>query len=211
MKEYSRQPRKQRLANYNKNQHAQMRSMSAHLSDELLKEYSLVRSMTVRKGDTVKVVRGIFKGHTAKVVKVFPKRGFLSIEEGTLTKADGKKVARMFRPSNVILTKMDLSDPWRREKLSRFRTPGKAEEEAAERNREAAEKKEEAAEKKAEAAEEKKALKEAGDAEALAEQDAEADMTPGDKEGKGADGKKGIEGPAHHTTKVAKDGKEEMK
>jgi large subunit ribosomal protein L24 len=124
MKDYSRQPRKQRLANYTKNQHAQMRAMSAHLSDELLKEYGLVRSVTVRKGDTVKVVRGIFKGHTAKVAKAFPQKGFISIDEATLTKSDGKKVARMFRPSNVILTKLDLSDPWRREKLSRFRTPG---------------------------------------------------------------------------------------
>lgn len=167
MKDYSTQPRKQRLANYNKNQHAQMRSMSAHLSDELLKEYSLVRSVTVRKGDTIKVVRGIFKGHTAKVVKVFPQRGFISIEEATLTKADGKKVARMFRPSKVILTKLDLSDPWRREKLSRFKTPGRAraaEEEAAE--------KKQTAEKK-EAAEEKKELKEAKEAEALVEVEGE--------------------------------------
>jgi len=154
MKDYSRQPRKQRLANYNKNQHAQMRSMSAHLSDELLKEYGLVRSVTVRKGDTVKVVRGIFKGHTAKVVKAFPQKGFISIEEATLTKADGKKVARMFRPSNVILTKMDMSDAWRREKMSRFRTPGGsgAAEDAQDRKKEAAEKKVEAAGKKVEAA-----------------------------------------------------------
>jgi len=154
MKDYSRQPRKQRLANYNKNHHAQVRSMSAHLSDELLKEYGLVRSVTVRKGDTVKVVRGIFKGHASKVAKAFPQKGFISIEETTLTKADGKKVARMFRPSNVILTKLDLSDPWRREKLSRFRTPGGsgAAEDAEVRKKEAAERKLEAAGKKVEAA-----------------------------------------------------------
>jgi large subunit ribosomal protein L24 len=171
MKEYSRQPRKQRLANYNRNQHAQMRAMSAHLSDELLKEYGLVRSFTVRKGDTVKIVRGIFKGHVAKVVKAFPQKGFISIDEATLTKADGKKVARMFRPSNVILTKLDLTDPWRREKLSRYRTPGgsAAAEQEADLKKEA-EKIEEAADKK-EAAEEKKALEEAGEAEALAEEE----------------------------------------
>lgn len=185
MKDYSTQPRKQRLANYNRNQHSQMRSMSAHLSDELLKEYSLVRSVTVRKGDTVKVVRGIFKGHTAKVVKVFPQRGFITIDEATLTKADGKKVARMFRPSKVILTKLDLSDPWRREKLSRFKTPGRAraaEEEAAG--------KKEAAEKK-DAAEEKQELKAAKEAEELAEDmDAEEqgeEGEAGEKEEEGAE------------------------
>lgn len=174
MKDYSTQPRKQRLANYNRNQHAQMRAMSAHLSDELLKEYSLVRSVTVRKGDTVKVVRGIFKGHTAKVVKVFPQRGFITIDEATLTKADGKKVARMFRPSKVILTKLDMSDPWRREKLSRFKTPGRAraaEEEAAS--------KKETAERK-EAAEEKQELKAAKEAEALAE-DMDAERQEGEE------------------------------
>jgi len=174
MKDYSTQPRKQRLANYNRNQHAQMRAMSAHLSDELLKEYSLVRSVTVRKGDTVKVVRGIFKGHTAKVVKVFPQRGFITIDEATLTKADGKKVARMFRPSKVILTKLDMSDPWRREKLSRFKTPGRAR--AAEE--EAAGKKDTA--QKKEAAEEKQELKAAKEAEALAE-DMEAKEQEGEK------------------------------
>ncbi len=132
--------------------------MAAHLSDELLKEYGLVRSVVVRKGDTVKVVRGIFKGHTAKVAKVFPKKGCISIEEATLTKADGKKVARMFRPSKVILTKLDLSDPWRREKLSRFKTPerDRAAEEGAAEKKQAAEEKEEAAAEKKEAAEEKK-------------------------------------------------------
>jgi len=99
--------------------------MAAHLSDELLKEYSRVRSVTVRKGDTVKVVRGVFKGHTAKVIKVVPRRGMISIEEATLTKADNKKVARLFRPSKVIITKLDLSDPWRREKLQQFKAPSR--------------------------------------------------------------------------------------
>ena len=136
MKEYSRQPRKQRLAGFNLNAHERGRAMSAHLSDELLKEYSRIRSLTVRKGDTVKVVRGAFKGQVAKVIKVFPRKGMISIEEATLTKADNKKVARLFRPSKVIITKLDLADPWRREKLSKFKVPG------------AEEKKEEPAEKK---------------------------------------------------------------
>lgn len=127
MKHYSTQPRKQRLAGYNKNAQERTRAMAAHLSDELLKEYSRVRSVTVRKGDTVKVIRGAFKGQVSKVVKVFPRKGMISVEEATLTKADGKKVARLFRPSKVILTKLDLSDPWRREKLNRFKVPTRAE------------------------------------------------------------------------------------
>ncbi len=50
MKEYSRQPRKQRLASYNLNAHGRGRAMSAHLSDELLKEYITLRSITVEAG-----------------------------------------------------------------------------------------------------------------------------------------------------------------
>jgi len=150
MKHYSTQPRKQRLFGYNRNAHDRSRAMSAHLSDELLKEYNRMRSLTVRKGDTVKVVRGAFKGQVAKVIKVFPRKGMISIEEATLTKADNKKVARMFRPSKVILTKLDLSDPWRREKLQKFKESSaeeKREEKAAEKAEKAAEKAEKAAEK----------------------------------------------------------------
>lgn len=170
MKHYSTQPRKQRLFGYTRNAHDRSRAMGAHLSDELLKEYSRMRTLTVRKGDTVKVVRGAFKGQVAKVIKVFPRKGMISIEEATLTKADNKKVARLFRPSKVIITKLDLSDPWRREKLQKFKvSPAeeKREERAAEKEEKAAEKadreekaaeqKETVAEKKAESAHEKKA------------------------------------------------------
>ena len=166
MKHYSTQPRKQRLAAYTRNAHDRCRAMGAHLSDELLKEYSRMRTLTVRKGDTVKVVRGAFKGQVAKVIKVFPRKGMISIEEATLTKADNKKVARLFRPSKVIITKLDLSDPWRREKLQQFKGPASeqkredaAEKEAkvADKEERAAETKETVAEKKAESAHEKKA------------------------------------------------------
>ena len=184
MKHYSTQPRKQRLFGYNRNAHDRSRAMSAHLSDELLKEYSRMRSLTVRKGDTVKVVRGAFKGQVAKVIKVFPRKGMISIEEATLTKADNKKVARMFRPSKVILTKLDLSDPWRREKLQKFKVQSrdeKREEKAAmkaEKEGKEAERAEKAAEKVAE-----KEVKAAEDAEKAAEKAEKA----ADKEEKAAE------------------------
>ena len=157
MKHYSTQPRKQRLFGYNRNAHDRSRAMSAHLSDELLKEYSTVRAVVVRKGDTVKVVRGSIKGHVARVIDVYPKWGLITLEgeEGTILKADGKRVARMFRPSKVIITKLDLSDPWRREKLQKAKEGAKAEKK--ERKRKPKKEKKEAP--KAEAAEEKKAEK----------------------------------------------------
>ena len=152
MKDYSRQPRKQRLAGYNKNHQAMMRSMSAHLSDDLLKEYSTVRSVTVRKGDTVKVVRGNIKGHVGKVLEVFPGRGLIKLEgEGaTIMKADGKRVARLFRPSKVIITKLDLSDNWRREKLQKLKEGAKPGRKERKRKPKKAKKDENAPEKKEE-------------------------------------------------------------
>ncbi len=159
------QPRKQRLADYNKNYNQRNRAMAAHLNDDLLKEYSRTRSVTVRKGDTVKVVRGAFRGQVAKVVKSFPARGLISIEEATLTKADGKKVARMFRPSNVVITKLDLSDPWRREKLNKFKAPGRAERREEEREEKKETAREEKEERKEKAAAEKEEKEEAGEPE----------------------------------------------
>jgi large subunit ribosomal protein L24 len=157
MKEYSRQPRKQRLAGYNKNHQDQMRSMSAHLSDELLKEYSTVRSVTVRKGDVVKVVRGNIKGHVGKVLEVFPGRGLIKLEgeEATIMKADGKRVARLFRPSKVIITKLDLSDNWRREKLEKLKQGAKPGRKERKRKPKKAKKEENAPDKKEEKKDEK--------------------------------------------------------
>jgi large subunit ribosomal protein L24 len=193
MKHYSTQPRKQRLYGYNRNAHDRSRAMSAHLSDELLKEYSRMRSLTVRKGDTVKVVRGAFKGQVAKVIKVFPRKGMISIEEATLTKADNKKVARLFRPSKVILTKLDLSDPWRREKLQRGKV-SPAEERKEERAAEKEAKEERAAEKqeKEERAQEKadREEKAADKAEKAAEKEEKAavkELKADDKAEKAAD------------------------
>ena len=193
MRSYSSQPRKQRLARYNMNAHDRGRAMAAHLSDELLKEYSRVRSLTVRKGDTVKVVRGAFKGHTAKVIKVIPRRGMISIEEATLTKADNKKVARLFRPSKVIITKLDLTDPWRREKLQKFKAPSREPREREERE----EKEEKGTE---EELEEEEGAVEGEEAEDEAEEAAEekgSEKAEAVKKVKGEEPRKAVPRPAH--------------
>ena len=73
--------------------------------------------MPVIKGDTVKVMRGDFKGHVGKVRSVDTKKGRLEIEGVIITKVDGKKVPRPVHASNVVITKLNLTDPWRRRKL----------------------------------------------------------------------------------------------
>lgn len=69
------------------------------------------------KGDMVKIMRGDFAGQTGKVRKVNVKEGTVEIEGITITKADGKKVSRPIHASNLLITKLNLADPWRRRKI----------------------------------------------------------------------------------------------
>jgi len=99
--------------------------MSAHLDtdDKELSQYNR-RSIPIHKGDTVKIVRGSYKGHTGAVTKVLRKRMLIEVDGVVLTKSDGKQVARRIHPSNVVITKLDLSDPKRKEKLESKLTKG---------------------------------------------------------------------------------------
>jgi large subunit ribosomal protein L24 len=112
--------RKQRKALYNAPAHARRRTVSSHLSQALMKEHSK-RSVRVIKGDTVMVVRGDadIVGTEGKVSKVDTKNGRLIVEGVTTTKADGAQAARSVHASKVVITKLDLTDSWRKEKLQR--------------------------------------------------------------------------------------------
>jgi len=110
--------RKQRKARYNAPLHKKRRMVSAHLDSTLMSEYN-VRSLPVRKGDTVKIVRGNedFRKIEAKVASVDVKNLKIIVENVTVPKADGTQKPKPIDPSDVVITKLDLSDPWRKEKL----------------------------------------------------------------------------------------------
>ena len=110
--------RKQRKARANAPLHMKRRMVAAHLDSALMREYN-VRSLTVRKGDTVKVLRGGegIKGVESKVARVDLSECKIIVENVTVAKADGTLTQRAVDPSNVVITKLDLSDPWRKEKL----------------------------------------------------------------------------------------------
>jgi len=116
----SKQARKQRKALYNAPIHVRRRNVSAHLSEELMKQTG-TRSSRVIKGDTVKVLRGDegVKGIEGKVSDVNTKTGRIVVEGITMPKADGTMKARPIHSSNVIITKLELTDPRRKEKLQR--------------------------------------------------------------------------------------------
>ena len=110
--------RKQRKWRANAPLHKKKRMVSVHLDSALMTEYN-VRSLPVRKGDTVRMLRGAqdFKKSEAKVASVDLKSCKIIIESITIPKADGTQKPKPVDPSDVVLTKLDLSDPWRKEKL----------------------------------------------------------------------------------------------
>jgi large subunit ribosomal protein L24 len=110
--------RKQRKELYNAPLHKKRKGISAHLEENLLLKYDK-RAAPVVKGDTVKVMRGSFKGHEDKIAQVNVKKRYIEIEGIFLTKADGKKIAKPVHASNVVITKLNLTDKWRRKKLER--------------------------------------------------------------------------------------------
>ena len=111
-------PRKQRKELYNAPLHKRRKWISSHLEEKLLLKYDK-RSISVIKGDTVKVMRGSFRGHEDKVARVDVRKRYLEIEGITMSKADGNKIAKPIHPSNVMIIKLNLTDKWRRKKLER--------------------------------------------------------------------------------------------
>ncbi|HEV8361181.1 MAG TPA: 50S ribosomal protein L24 [Candidatus Thermoplasmatota archaeon] len=110
------QPRKQRKALHQGPLHQRAKQIHAHLSEELLVKFGK-RSTSVRVGDTVKVVRGKHAGTSGEVLTVDRRRFSITVEGVTTKKADGKEKPKPMHPSDVVLTKLDLSDKLRRQKL----------------------------------------------------------------------------------------------
>lgn len=110
------QPRKQRFALHNNPLHLRARQLRAHLSEELLVKYGK-RSTSVRVGDTVKVLRGKFAGTTGEVITVDRRDFTITVEGVSVAKSDGKSKPKPLHPSDVLLTKLDLTDRLRRAKL----------------------------------------------------------------------------------------------
>ena len=116
----SSQPKKQRRAYFNAPLHKRQKMMAAPLSPELRQQYG-IRSLPVRVGDEVLIMRGMFKGHRGKVVRVDLKRMRIFVQGATIKNSRGEDRYYPIHPSNVMIVKLDLSDPRRREIIERKR------------------------------------------------------------------------------------------
>ncbi len=115
----SAKPRMQRKRAANAPLHTKRLLASARLAPEIHDKAKgrLPRAIPVREGDTVRVMRGGFRGREGKVVSVDRVHSTVVIEGITIEKVDEKKVARPLHASNLMIVRMDDTDPWRRRKF----------------------------------------------------------------------------------------------
>jgi len=105
----SKQPRKQRKYLANAPMHLKVKNLGTNLSKELRKKHG-IRNTVIRKGDTVKIMRGKFKKKQGKVIEVLTKRAKIYIDGMQTKKQDGSKVNVPFRASNLQIIELNMSD-----------------------------------------------------------------------------------------------------
>jgi large subunit ribosomal protein L24 len=110
--------------------HIRYKLFAATLSPELRKSHG-VKALPVRRGDTVRVMRGDHKGLEGKVTRVDRKRYRIFLEGLTREKVDGTTTFIPIHPSKVMITRLNLDDKWRNKILKRKGKAEKKVEEAA--------------------------------------------------------------------------------
>lgn len=88
----------------------------ARLAEDLRSKYDR-KTVRVRKGDTVKILRGEYSGVEAKVTTVEPQTGRIAVEGVTREKIAGGTVPIKIHASKVMVTALNLDDRWRRNRL----------------------------------------------------------------------------------------------
>lgn len=92
------------------------KQLGSHLSKDLQKKYGK-RSIRITLGDTVKVVRGEYRGVDGKVSKIEMVGSSIAIEGIKKEKSRGEKFDILIPASNVVVTGLNLDDHWRKTKL----------------------------------------------------------------------------------------------
>jgi len=123
----SKRPGKQRKYSAKAPLHLRSRFMSANLSKELRQKYGK-RSMPLKKGDVVRVMKGGFKKKTGKISVVNRKRRLVEIEGLQIKKQDGSKASVKFNPSILQITELNIEDQ------KRISTKMKTEKQEAQKN-----------------------------------------------------------------------------
>jgi large subunit ribosomal protein L24 len=100
--------------------HQRDRMVGATLADNLRQQYGR-RSVRVIEGDSIRVMRGEYKGVEGKVEKVDTENGMLEIEGVQREKVKGGQVKVPIHASKVMITNLKMDDKYRQAALSRSR------------------------------------------------------------------------------------------
>ncbi|MFZ1023825.1 MAG: 50S ribosomal protein L24 [Thermoplasmata archaeon] len=112
----SKQPRRQRKAFYTADGAERRRRMTVPLSRDLRGRFKR-RHVPVRKGDTVRVLSGSFLGREERVAKVSRRHYSVTLDNITVKTGDQKLKPLPIQLSHLVITRLNLSDPWRRRSL----------------------------------------------------------------------------------------------
>jgi large subunit ribosomal protein L24 len=111
-------PGKQRKKYFNAPAHLRHKFMSAPLSSDLAASRG-AKTLPVRKGDTVRILRGDSKGFEGKVSRVALNEYRIYMEGLTREKVDGTNIFLPIHPSKVQIRSLNLDDKWRKDILAR--------------------------------------------------------------------------------------------
>jgi ribosomal protein uL24 len=109
-------PRRQRKALYTASTAERRRRMTVPLSRDLRARFK-ARSLPIRKGDTVRVLSGSFVGREERVAKVDRRSYAVVLDNVTVKTGEDKLKALPIRTSHLVITRLNLSDAWRRRSL----------------------------------------------------------------------------------------------
>ncbi len=96
--------------------HTRSKQLSSQLSEDLRKKYGK-KSVRVIEGDSIKIVRGEFKGVDGKISKVSTKKSSVAVEGVKKEKTKGDKFDVYIHTSNLLVTSLNTEDKWRIAKL----------------------------------------------------------------------------------------------
>jgi len=119
----SSKPGKQRKSQFNAPKHRVRRMMTCRISDDIGKKEGKFypRSISVVKGDVVRVMRGVERDRKGKITKVDRKKQRVYVEGAVYPKADGTKIPRPIHPSNLTIVTLNENDPKRKLIIKRAR------------------------------------------------------------------------------------------
>jgi large subunit ribosomal protein L24 len=92
------------------------KQMGSALSKDLQKKYGK-KSARIVEGDSIKIVRGEFKGVDGKVAKISTQKSSVAIDGVKKEKTKGDKFDVYIHTSNLVITSLNSDDKWRMAKL----------------------------------------------------------------------------------------------